>query len=343
MTVVLTSIPAVPLAHLAALTDDQGLFEHAQLRTPRRHRGYCTDDVARALGVVSGDHADSSELARLRGIYLDFVDGAVSASGAVHNRRSVSGQWTDRPTRGDWWGRAIAGLGATVLSGASPGLQERAHRIFLRAAQVTGTDVRSCAFAAKGAIDVLAADPQAVEARGLLVECLERIPHQPTADWRWPEPRLRYANGALCSALIEGGSRLGRDDYLSDGLDMLHELLRIESSPSGHLSVTGSAGRGPDDAGPLWDQQPIEVAAIAAACLAALRCTGESQWVDHTLRAWSWFAGDNDGATLMFDPLTGAGFDGLERAGRNENCGAESTLAALATAECARRAEGSRA
>jgi hypothetical protein len=39
----------------------------------------------------------------------------------------------------------------------------------------------------------------------------------------------------------------------------------------------------------------------------------------------------------MFDPATGAGFDGLQRTGRNNNRGAESTLAMLHTAQHARR------
>ena len=39
----------------------------------------------------------------------------------------------------------------------------------------------------------------------------------------------------------------------------------------------------------------------------------------------------------MFDPGTGAGYDGLERHGRNLNQGAESTLAMLATAQQALR------
>jgi hypothetical protein len=39
----------------------------------------------------------------------------------------------------------------------------------------------------------------------------------------------------------------------------------------------------------------------------------------------------------MLDPHTGGGFDGLHRAGRNLNQGAESTLAALSTAQQARR------
>jgi hypothetical protein len=39
----------------------------------------------------------------------------------------------------------------------------------------------------------------------------------------------------------------------------------------------------------------------------------------------------------MVDLKTGAGFDGLERAGHNLNQGAESTLAALSTAQHAQR------
>jgi hypothetical protein len=39
----------------------------------------------------------------------------------------------------------------------------------------------------------------------------------------------------------------------------------------------------------------------------------------------------------MIDENTGAGFDGLQRDGRNENRGAESTLAALSTHQQARR------
>jgi hypothetical protein len=46
---------------------------------------------------------------------------------------------------------------------------------------------------------------------------------------------------------------------------------------------------------------------------------------------WGWFAGENDSGLPMMDPDTGAGFDGLEPGGRNENRGAESTMAAVST------------
>ena len=47
--------------------------------------------------------------------------------------------------------------------------------------------------------------------------------------------------------------------------------------------------------------------------------------------AAAWFDGDNDSGTVMWDPFTGGGYDGLEVDGPNQNQGAESTLALIST------------
>src|SRR5262249_10148723 len=86
--------------HLAALTDDVRLFEHALLREPRREHGYCTDDVARALvAVVREGHAPW--LDRLRAVYLRFVEDAQLPDGRFHNRRAAGGAWADEVGSGD--------------------------------------------------------------------------------------------------------------------------------------------------------------------------------------------------------------------------------------------------
>ena len=110
----------------------------------------------------------------------------------------------------------------------------------------------------------------------------------------------------------------------------------------GHLSVTPVGGRGPSDAGPGFDQQPIEVAAIANACSTAYRLTTDPRWLVGVNLAWHWFLGENDSATRMFDPDTGAGYDGLQPNGPNLNQGAESTLALLSTVQDVERAHGLR-
>ena len=123
---------------------------------------------------------------------------------------------------------------------------------------------------------------------------------------------------------------------MSHGLGMLRFLVGVETA-GGHLSVTGTGGRGPAQTAAQFDQQPIEVAAIADACARAFDITDDPSWRDAVATTWAWFMGDNDASTPMYDPESGAGFDGLEPDGRNENRGAESTLAALSTYQQARR------
>jgi len=323
-------LPSVTYTHLLAMTTDIGLYEHAYLRHPRLEHGYCTDDVARALAVVVREPEQTTELKRAADVYLRFLEGAVTPNGTVHNRMAVSGVWLDAPGTDDMWGRAIEGLGAAARR-ASSALHNRAFTAFLVAAQSRSVDVRASAFAAVGAADVLSVRPDSETARDLLMDCLDRLPRGVGEYWQWPESRLRYANATLCQALIVGGEALDDVDTLNQGLTHLAVLLGLETGPYGHLSLAGTNGRGPDDQGPLWDQQPIEAAAIAAACLEAARITGDPRWATGVTQAWAWFTGRNDSATTMYDPSDGAGYDGLEPDGRNENCGAESTLAGLST------------
>ena len=81
------------------------------------------------------------------------------------------------------------------------------------------------------------------------------------------------------------------------------------------------------DARPGFDQQPIEVSALADAAARAWALTGDLGWVACVEACVAWFAGDNDTGVELYDPVTGGGYDGLEWAGRNANQGAESTLA----------------
>ena len=133
---------------------------------------------------------------------------------------------------------------------------------------------------------------------------------------------------SAAEALLAAGDSLGDEGMIDRGLAALEALLELETR-DGHLSVTGPDGRGPGETGVLFDQQPIEVAAIAAAAERAFALTDDPRWREEVLRARGWFLGDNDVGVPMVDVMTGAGFDGLEAEGRNENRGAESTLAAL--------------
>lgn len=327
----------IDFSHLQRLTDERGLFEHALYSEPRTELGYCVDDVARALVVVCREGDAGPSMQALLRRYLDFTVEAVTADGRCHNRMSVDGVWTDEPALGDWWGRALWGLGVAAASAPSAPLRARALLAFRVAASTRSPNLRSMVFAGLGAGELLLRRPDEEAARRLLTEAVAAIGN-PRADaaWPWPEDRLTYANGSVVETLLIAGLALPEVAAGAYGVELLEFLMRTETRER-HLSVTPVGGRGRSDVDPGFDQQPIEVAAIADACARAYDLTGEARWHDGVRMAWAWFESDNDAQTCMYDPMTGGGFDGLHREGHNLNQGAESTLAMLSTAQQARR------
>lgn len=334
-----TTVVYPPFDHLLALSDEVGLFEHAQLDQPREEHGYCVDDVARGLLVICREPHPSPELVGVAERYLAFVVDALTPSGMCRNRRSSAGVWQDDASLHDWWGRAVWSLGVAAAHAPTESLRATALTAFGVAAQGRSLDLRAMAFAALGAGEVVLAHPDDdVAARALLRDAVTLVDRGALGEhgWPWPEPRLRYSNGSVAEAVLLAGMALDDPALVARGLELLTFLMRTETF-HGHLSVTPVAGRGPGDVRPAYDQQPVEVAAIADACARAFTATRDDRWLRGVALAWAWFGGVNDASVAMVDLVTGAGYDGLELNGRNENRGAESTIAALSTAQQARR------
>jgi hypothetical protein len=117
---------------------------------------------------------------------------------------------------------------------------------------------------------------------------------------------------------------------------MLEWLLAGETR-GGHLSVVPAGGWGPGEQRPGFDQQPIEAAALADACMRAAAVTGDPGWLDGAGMCVAWFLGDNDAGIPLLDERTGGCCDGLSRTSRNRNQGAESTLAMISVLQQGRR------
>jgi hypothetical protein len=187
------------------------------------------------------------------------------------------------------------------------------------------------AFAALGAAELLTAHPGHPAALDLLAATAATIGKSDVdSSWPWPLPRLSYANAAIAEALIAAGWGLDDETVLTSGLRLLDWLLDVETR-DGHLSVTPVGGWAPGEPRPAFDQQPIEVAALADACRRAYELTGDQRYASGVERAIAWFLGDNDVHRCLYDPTTGGGCDALTPTGRNSNQGAESTLALVST------------
>jgi hypothetical protein len=120
----------------------------------------------------------------------------------------------------------------------------------------------------------------------------------------------------------------GDDVAVKDGLVLLDWLIETERGTDG-FSFTPVGGRGPGDPKPAFDQQPIEAWSLVDACHAAWEVDQSPHWRQAMDEAAHWFLGRNDSGLGMYDPDTGAGYDGLGPGWVNLNRGAESTLAAL--------------
>lgn len=329
--------PVPSFAHLARLSDDTGLFEHARHAIVRREHGYCTDDVARGLVVTSREPEPTGAVLRLAECYLAFLTHAQDAGGAFHNRLGHDRRWVDEPGLGDWWGRALWGLGTAVARSPAAWIREEALVAFSAGAVRRSPARHAMAFAGLGAVEVLRRHPTHAAAAALLADAATTIgTPSPDPRWPWPQQRLTYASAALAEVVI-AASQLRHDGPLLDGGLRMLAWLRDVQLRDGRLSAVPAAGWGRGAVRLRHDQQPIEVAAFADACARAATVTGDPVWDVGVRQAVGWFLGDNDVGTPMWDPATGGGYDGLTPHGPNLNQGAESTLALISTLQHARR------
>jgi hypothetical protein len=334
--------PKPNFGHLKRMTDERGTFEHADYARPRKESGYCTDDMARVLVVTSREPHPSALVRDLARKALRFVTEAQGVSGDCCNRRDSSGHWCGGYSVEDCWGRSLWGLGTAAARSPDGLVRQVALTRFKRGAQQRSPWPRAMAFAALGACEILAVRPEDTVALGLLDAAVNVVGHHANGpSWLWPEPRLSYANAVLPEAMMAAGEALGRQGLVDEGLDLLAWLLEHETN-DGHLSVTPVGGSGPEDPRPAFDQQPIEVAALADACARAATLADKDRWVAGIERAVAWFLGDNDARAPMWDPGSGGGYDGLRADGPNLNQGAESTLALISTLQHGRRLDGAR-
>ena len=334
------SLPDISLNHVRAMTDDTGILQHATFSIPRYGDGYCVDDNARALLLLTLlDDAGIDDPVVVRALharYLAFVSHAFDRqSRRFRNFLSYERHWLESAGSEDSHGRALWALGAVVGRASDPGRHSLAGDLFQAALPpvVAFTSPRAWAYALLGIAEYLRAfqGDSAVaalrsELTDKLVGLLERTERP---GWPWFEDSLTYCNARLCQALI-GAAGAGRDKALASGLRTLEWLVSVQLSADGHFAAVGSNGfYERDGVHARFDQQPVDACATVGACLEAYRATGDLRWTEHAQRAFAWFLGENHLHQWLFDAATGGCRDGVHYDRLNQNQGAEATLSFL--------------
>ncbi len=329
-------LPELTLDHLRAMTDDTGLLQHAVYTVPNYTEGYTTDDNARALALMVLLEA-IGQPDRLAVRYLAFLWHAFNpATRRFRNVLTYDRRWLEDAGSEDAHGRAVAALGVVLGRSEDAGLRGPASRLFDQAlAPLAGfTSPRAWAAALVGLHEYRRRYAGDRIAQQLEADLAERLLHlyrlEASAEWRWFEPVLAYANALLPHGLLVAGQDLQRADMVETALGALEWLMDVQRPGGRHFVPIGSNGFYPrGGARARFDQQPIEAQTTVSACLEAHRATGEPRWREHAFCAFEWFLGRNDLGVSLYDGATGGCRDGLHPDRVNENQGAESTVAFL--------------
>ncbi len=334
-------LPEIDLRHVHAMTDDTGMLQHASFSIPRYEDGYCLDDNARALLLMTllddTGTEDPPVVRALASRYLAFVSHAFDRSaGRFRNFLSYARQWIEPAGSEDSHARALWALGAVVGRAGDPGRHSLAGDLFQAATPAVPafTSPRAWAYVLLGIDEYLRAfqgDSGVQAFRAALADRLLGLFQRTSRpDWPWFEDSATYCNARLSQALIVSGSRMNRKDMSEAGLRSLEWLVSLQRSADGHFAAIGSNGfyrRGTSPA--AFDQQPVEACATASACFEAYRSSDDPRWLDHGRRAFNWFLGQNHLQQWLYDPATGGCRDGLHPDRVNRNQGAEATLSFL--------------
>ena len=323
---------------IARMSDGCGMLQHAKRAVADRAHGYCVDDTARALILLQrGTRAGmrSPLIQRRTDSCAAFVEHAWNPdAGRFRNFMSYDRQWLETRGSEDSTGRAFWSLGETVQWTPDASLRlwalDLAARVAPRLADIK--PLRASAFCILALRPLLAATPNNRDYRGLFDLCADRLHAalraQRKPGWTWFEPTLTYDNARLAEALLVAG--IGRSDRVmrDDALAALTWISDIQRGAGGVFQPVGNESfHVPYVTPSLYDQQPIEAAAMTDACATAFAYTGDTTWIEEAARAHAWFLGDNVAGTVMRSPDGAGCHDGLGRNGVNFNQGAESLLA----------------
>jgi glycosyltransferase involved in cell wall biosynthesis len=334
-------LPQLNLDHVAIMSDGTGILQHATFNVPRYDEGYCLDDNARALLLMTlieeAGMGDPRVVRTLASRYLAFVSHAFNRSfGQFRNFMSFSRLWSEGLGSEDSHGRALWALGTVVGCSPDPGRQSLAGALFHAALPVVSSfsSPRAWAYALLGIEQYLHAfhgDRNVQECgREIAERLLGLFRRAGRPDWPWCEDRVTYCNARLPQALIASGSWIGDASMTATGLRSLDWLMTIQQTADGYYAPIGTNGffeRGTEPA--VFDQQPVDACATVSACMQAFRATGDHRWSEYARQAFMWFLGQNQLQQPLYDPKTGGCRDALHADRVNENEGAESTLSFL--------------
>lgn len=332
------NFPSIKLDHIKELTTDYGMLQFSKFSQPDFSSGYTLDDNARALinMVMYYNISKDSIALNLATIYLNFISGIQREDGRFDNFKDFNHQLTNKNevvNLEDSNGRALWSLGFTLsYQNILPErIVDQAQKTWDKAIVHIDTisSPRAIAYAIKGLYQYyLVNKDEKIKAHivQLADKLLNHYHINSDDNWCWYEDYMTYANNVLPEAMMYS-FMVTKDSKYKKIAVTTFDFLLSHYFMKGELSVISNRGwfvKGSHRN--TYGEQPIEVATTIITLDLFYEKTGNVKYKDQLNVAFSWFLGNNHLNQIIYNPVNGASYDGLEEKNVNINQGAESTL-----------------
>jgi hypothetical protein len=333
-------IPEINLNHVKNMTTDFGMIQFSVINQPDLGTGYTLDDNARALIALCMHYELTSDKADIPYIerYLNVIKYCQQPEGNFLNYVDKDHSFTAQNSENlsDSNGRAIWALGFLMskqhilpISIVKTG-EEILQRALLRVESLHST--RTMAFIIKG-LYYYNLEKKSLANTHLITQLADRMVqmyrHESETNWHWFESYLTYGNSILPEALLFAYLDTGDVDYRDIAKDSFDFLLSLTFNERGIKVISNRGWLHKGQATEEHGEQPIDVAYTILALREFYAVFKEKTYKTKIDTAFSWFLGNNHLHQIIYNPLTGGCYDGLEDTHVNLNQGAESTLSYL--------------
>ncbi|WP_291287462.1 glycosyltransferase [Flavobacterium sp.] len=334
--------PPIQLKHIKKLTTDLGIIQFSKISIPDLTSGYTLDDNARALVALCMHYKlarDKDDLPYIL-IYLDFIERCQKPKGNFinyvdqenreHTEQNAEVNLEDSNARAIWaLGMVVSN--ATILPVT---FAEKASKCLLNSLKWAENiqSPRSIGFATKGLYLYHSTVPNLYVAaliNKLNAKLLSNYEIYASKNWKWFENYLTYANGILPESMLYAYLVTNKPIYKKVALDSLDFLMSKMFIDKTFRVISNNGWYQKNSEPQLYGEQPIDVSYTIQTLNTFYNTFNLPEYKQKMKRAFNWFLGQNHLNQIMYNPVSGGGYDGLEKENVNLNQGAESTICYL--------------
>lgn len=334
-------IPELNLEHIERMTTDFGMIQFAKISAPDIASGYTVDDNARALIAVAKHFELTGKFSDLPliNIYLNYILFCQQEDGSFLNYVTIDKHFFDKnkdENLEDANGRAIWALGEFLSLNQllDFSLQNQVETAFEKAIHTIHhlQSPRAIAFCIKGLYFYYHFKKEKT-VLNLITKLADNLVSKyrgvSNKDWQWYEEYLTYGNAVIPEAMLLAGECTQNElfrDIAHKTFDFLLETTFIDK----RIKVISNQGwhhKGKDKN--HFGEQPIEITYTILALNTFYIIYKSKRYLNKMKIAFNWFLGENHLHQIIYNPVTGGCYDGLEEHHVNLNQGAESTVSYL--------------